>query len=79
MSGSLIGSYQHGTHRCIVDAFARSLSKSIRNETELMEFLKQVPAELIAKLSLLPQINAPANFLIWAPIIEGLTAYRAVS
>lgn len=73
MSGTQLRSYQRGNHRCYVDAIAQSLLKSIRNDTDLIKFMKHLPSGLIVKASMLPYaMDKPLNFLTWAPMIEGL-------
>lgn len=78
MSGALMKRYQKGDHRCFVNVMARHLSTQIRNDTEMIEFVKQMPAEELLKVSMMPLLigTVDSGILVWGPMIEGSLTYR---
>lgn len=80
MSGALMTRYQKGDYRCFVNVMARHLSTQIRNDTELIEFVKRMPAEELLKVSMMPLLvgTVDSGIPVWGPMIEGSLTYRNI-
>lgn len=74
MSGALLRLYPRSNHRCIMSELARSQSKSISNDTELIGFLQQMPAKQLSEFGIVPYsaLDFRINLMIWGPIVEGI-------
>lgn len=78
MSGALMLRYQKNDHRCFVNVMAEQLTTQIRNDTDSIELLKQMPAEQLLAFSSRIAKRFHPTLSIWCPLIEGTMAKRII-